>query len=176
MPTASTTWSRAACRAPASITAHLELNYPPYDALTQVTAKVNKVRADLPEGSEDPVIEVAIGETTSAMYLSFNSTTRPQNQITDYLIRKVQPRIEAVAGVQQAAILGGRNFAMRIWLDPVRMYSLNVTPGDVEPGAAGQQLPGGDRQDQGRRHFGEPDGGHRPAHGPGVPGTDRGRA
>ncbi|MEO8444371.1 MAG: efflux RND transporter permease subunit [Gammaproteobacteria bacterium] len=114
-----------------SITAHLELNYPPYDALTQVTAKVNKVRADLPAGSEDPVIEVAIGETTSAMYLSFISTTRPQNQITDYLIRKVQPRIEAVAGVQQAAILGGRNFAMRIWLDPLRMYALSVTPGDV---------------------------------------------
>jgi multidrug efflux pump len=114
-----------------AITAHLELNYPPYDALTQVTAKVNKVRADLPAGSEDPVIDVAIGETTSAMYLSFTSTTRPQNQITDYLIRKVQPRIEAVAGVQQAAILGGRNFAMRVWLDPARMYALNVTPGDV---------------------------------------------
>ncbi|MEO8224169.1 MAG: efflux RND transporter permease subunit, partial [Gammaproteobacteria bacterium] len=114
-----------------SITAHLVLNYPPYDALTQVTAKVNKVRADLPAGSEDPVIEVAIGETTSAMYLSFISTTRPQNQITDYLIRKVQPRIEAVAGVQQAAILGGRNFAMRIWLDPLRMYALSITPADV---------------------------------------------
>ena len=77
------------------------------------------------------MIDVAIGETTSAMYLSFTSTTRPQNQITDYLIRKVQPRIEAVAGVQQAAILGGRNFAMRIWLDPARMYALDVTPGDV---------------------------------------------
>jgi multidrug efflux pump len=113
------------------ITAHLELNYPPYDALTQVTAKVNKVRADLPDGSEDPVIEVAIGETTSAMYMSFNSTTRPQNQITDYLVRKVQPRIEAVAGVQQASILGGRNFAMRIWLDPARMYAFRITPGDV---------------------------------------------
>ncbi len=113
------------------ITAHLKLNYPPYDALTQVTAKVNKVRADLPRASEAPVLEVAIGETTSAMYMSFTSTTRPQNQITDYLVRKVQPRLEAVSGVRQAAILGGRNFAMRIWLDPVRMYALGITPGDV---------------------------------------------
>jgi multidrug efflux pump len=87
-----------------TITAHLELNYPPYDALTQITSKVNRVRADLPEDSEEPVLEVAIGETTSAMYMSFNSKTRPQNQITDYLIRVVQPRIEAVAGVQQAAM------------------------------------------------------------------------
>ncbi|MEZ5566740.1 MAG: efflux RND transporter permease subunit, partial [Gammaproteobacteria bacterium] len=114
-----------------SITAHLKLNYPPYDALTQVTAKVNKVRAELPRASEAPVLEVAIGETTSAMYMSFTSTTRPQNQITDYLVRKVQPRLEAVAGVQQAAILGGRNFAMRIWLDPLRMYALGITPDDV---------------------------------------------
>ena len=114
-----------------TITAHLELNYPPYEALTQITAKVNRVRAELPEASEEPVLEVAIGETTSAMYLSFNSTTRPQNQITDYLIRVVQPQVEAVAGVQKAAILGGRNFAMRIWLDPVRMYALDITPGEV---------------------------------------------
>lgn len=114
-----------------TITAHLKLNYAPYEALTQITAKVNRVRAELPQASEEPVLEVAIGETTSAMYLSFNSTTRPQNQITDYLIRVVQPQIEAVAGVQKAAILGGRNFAMRVWLDPVRMYALDVTPGEV---------------------------------------------
>ena len=113
------------------ITAHLELNYPPYDALTQITAKVNQVRADLPENSDEPTIEVAIGETTSAMYMSFNSTTRAQNQITDYLIREVQSRVEAIDGVQQAAILGGRNFAMRIWLDPERMYALNITPSEV---------------------------------------------
>ena len=114
-----------------AITAHLKLNYPPYDALTQVTAKVNRVRADLPRASESPVLDVAIGETTSAMYMSFTSATRPQNQITDYIVRKVQPRLEAVAGVQQAAILGGRSFAMRIWLDPVRMYALGITATDV---------------------------------------------
>ena len=114
-----------------TITAHLVLNYPPYDALTQITSKVNRVRADLPEEAEDPVLEMAIGETTSAMYLSFNSTTRPGNQITDYLVRVVQPKLEAVAGVQQAAIIGGRNFAMRIWLDPPRMHALGITPGDV---------------------------------------------
>jgi multidrug efflux pump len=113
------------------ITAHLALNYPPFDALTQISAKVDRVRADLPEASEDPVLELAVGETTSAMYLSFTSKTRPQNQITDYLIRVVQPRLEAVAGVQQAAILGGRSFAMRVWLDPARMYAFEVTPGDI---------------------------------------------
>jgi len=114
-----------------TITAHLELNYPPYDALTQITSKVNRIRPELPADSEEPVLEVAIGETTSAMYMSFNSTTRPANKITDYLIRVVQPKVEAVTGVQQAEILGGRNFAMRVWLDPARMHALNITPENV---------------------------------------------
>jgi len=114
-----------------SITAHLKLNYPPYDALTQITAKVNRVRADLPADSEDPTLELAVGETASAMYMSFSSKTRPANKITDYLIRVVQPKLESVAGVRNATILGGRNFAMRIWLDPARMYALSITPLDV---------------------------------------------
>jgi multidrug efflux pump len=115
-----------------SITAHLKLNYPPFDALTQITSKVNRVRADLPADSEDPVLELAIGESVSAMYMSFNSKTRPANKITDYLVRVVQPRLESVAGVRNATILGGRSFAMRIWLDPARMYALSITPRDVQ--------------------------------------------
>jgi multidrug efflux pump len=113
------------------ITAHLQFDYDPWDALTQITSKVNRVRDQLPEGSEDPTIDIAIGETTADMYLSFDSETLPQNQITDYLVRVVQPRIEAVEGVQEAEIIGGRYFAMRVWLDPVRMTALGVTPRDV---------------------------------------------
>ena len=114
-----------------NISVYLELNYPPYDALTQIQSKINRVRPDLPADSEEPVIELAVGETTSAMYMSFTSQTRPANRITDYLIRVVQPKLEAVPGVRRAAILGGRNFAMRIWLDPPRMHALGITPGDV---------------------------------------------
>ncbi|HIC25085.1 MAG TPA: multidrug efflux protein, partial [Gammaproteobacteria bacterium] len=101
------------------ITAHLQLNYDPYDALTQITSKVNRVRDELPPESEEPVINVAIGEAAAAMYLNFASDTRPANKVTDYLIRLVQPKIEAVPGIQQASMLGARNFAMRIWLDPL---------------------------------------------------------
>lgn len=113
------------------ITAHLQLDYDPWDALTQITSKVNRVRDQLPAGSEDPTIDIAIGETTADMYAGFDSDTLPQNQITDYLVRVVQPRIESVEGVQEAEIIGGRLFAMRVWLDPVRMMALEVTPGHV---------------------------------------------
>lgn len=113
------------------ITAHLELDYDPWDALAQISTKVNRVRDQLPAAAEDPTINVAIGETVADMYLGFESREIPQNRITDYLLRVVQPRIEALPGVERAEIIGGRLYALRAWLDPVRMAALGISAGDV---------------------------------------------
>ncbi|MFC7000589.1 efflux RND transporter permease subunit [Pseudobowmanella zhangzhouensis] len=64
----------------------------------------------------------------AAAYLSFTSDILNQNQITDFLTRNIQPRLAALDGVQKAETLGGRVYAMRIWLKPERMAALNVTP------------------------------------------------
>src|SRR5690606_24295714 len=69
-----------------STQAYIRLDYDPNEALTQIVAKVNKLRGELPEESEDPVVEIAIGETVAAMYLSFYSEVLDNNQITDYLV------------------------------------------------------------------------------------------
>ncbi|MDZ7760865.1 MAG: efflux RND transporter permease subunit [Desulfovermiculus sp.] len=114
-----------------SITANLSLNYDPYQALTQITSKVNKVRNQLPEGSEDPIIDISVGESSSSMYISFFSDILEANQVTDYLTRVVQPQLLSVQGIQSAEILGSRTFAMRIWLKPEKMAALGVTPVDV---------------------------------------------
>jgi multidrug efflux pump len=114
-----------------SISAHLKLDYDPYQALTQVISKVNKVRNQLPRGSEDPVVEVSVGESSASMYLSFYSEILEANQVTDYLTRVVQPQLQTVSGIQSAEILGARTFAMRIWLKSDRMAALGVTPVDV---------------------------------------------
>ncbi|MBL9219497.1 MAG: efflux RND transporter permease subunit [Opitutaceae bacterium] len=122
----------------ASISIRLRLNYDPNDALTQITAKVNRVRGELPPGSEDPVFDVAVGETTASAYVGFNSATMESNQITDYLTRVVQPKLSTVPGVQKAEILGGRVFAMRIWLKPERMAALGLSAGQVRAALAAQ--------------------------------------
>lgn len=114
-----------------SIQAYLRLDVDPNEALTQVAAKVNKLRGELPEASEDPVVELSVGDTTAAMYLSFYSEILDNNQITDYLVRVVEPRLATVPGVQRAQILGDRTFAMRIWMKPERMAALGVTGSDV---------------------------------------------
>ncbi|MEK6789206.1 MAG: efflux RND transporter permease subunit [Pseudomonadota bacterium] len=114
-----------------SIQVYLRLDYDPNEALTQIAAKVNKLRNQLPEASEDPTVELSVGDTTAAMYLSFYSDILDNNQITDYLVRVVEPRLATVPGVQRALILGDRTFAMRIWMKPERMAALGVTASDV---------------------------------------------
>src|ERR671928_104164 len=72
----------------------------------------------------------------AACYLSFTSTILQPNEVTDYLVRLVQPRLTAIAGVQKADILGGRTFAMRVWMKPDRMAALNISPAEVRQALA----------------------------------------
>ena len=115
-----------------TITARLKLNADPIKVLSEISAKVDQVRNDLPAESEIPTIDVESADSQFASaYLSFTSDVLQQNQITDYLVRVVQPRLAALSGVQRADILGARTFAMRIWLKPDRMAAFNISPRQV---------------------------------------------
>src|SRR6266571_9474082 len=120
-----------------TINVRLKLNFNASSALADITARVNQVRADLPPEAEIPAINIEPSDAQFAsMYLSFGSTILDDNQVTDYLIRMVQPRLSAIAGVQKADILGGRTFAIRAWLKPDRMAALNVSPAQVRQALA----------------------------------------
>ena len=120
-----------------AITVHLKLNYDTNAALTQIQAKVAQVRNNLPPEAEAPIIELETADNQfAAMYLGFSSKDLNQNQITDYLTRVVQPKLSAISGVQRADILGGRTFAMRVWLKPERMAALGISPSQVSDALA----------------------------------------
>jgi len=120
------------------ITARLKLNQDPTDALAEISSKVDQVRSDLPPEAEVPVLNIVSADSErAAAYLRFVSDILQPNEITDYLARVVQPRLTAVPGVQRAEILGGRVFAMRIWLKPERMAALNISPAQVRRALAG---------------------------------------
>ncbi|MEP6777781.1 MAG: efflux RND transporter permease subunit, partial [Chthoniobacterales bacterium] len=120
-----------------TITARLKLNYDSNKALSEISSKVNQVRGDLPPEAEIPVINIESADSRFAScYLSFRSDILQANEITDYLNRVVQPRLTALGGVQRAEILGGRTFAMRIWLKPEQMAALNVSPAQVRKALA----------------------------------------
>ncbi|AMV70833.1 efflux RND transporter permease subunit [Desulfuromonas carbonis] len=120
-----------------TITARLKLNYDATKALAEISSKVDQVRADLPPEAEVPVINIESADSQFASaYLSFHSDLLQQNEITDYLVRNVQPRLSALQGVQRADILGARTFAMRIWLKPAAMAAHNITPVQVRQALA----------------------------------------
>lgn len=113
------------------ITLKLRLDADPDRAVADVLSKIQQVKSVLPAESQDPVMVKQTGETTALMYMSFNSAQLTGSQITDYLTRVVQPRLQTINGVANAQILGGQTFAMRIWLNPDKMAALGVTPVDV---------------------------------------------
>ena len=114
-----------------TITATLRLNYEATRALTEINTQVSSVKNQLPPQAQQPVLTVQSGQTTDAMYLGFYSDTLPTNNVTDYLLRVVKPKLDAVEGVQTAELLGARQFALRAWLDSAKMASHGVTATDV---------------------------------------------
>ncbi len=114
-----------------TITANLRLNYDPDKALTEINTKVNSVLNQLPPAAQKPVLTVSIGQTIDAMYIGFYSDVLKPNQITDYLIRSVQPKLQAIDGVQTAELLGAKNFALRAWLNPEKLAAYGLTAADV---------------------------------------------
>ncbi|WP_370978813.1 efflux RND transporter permease subunit [Agaribacterium sp. ZY112] len=114
------------------ITAILKLNYDPVRAMSEINTKVNQIRGQLPPEAEIPALTITGPDAqVGAAYLGFTSDLLSQAQITDYLVRAVQPRIAALPGIQRTEIIGGRTFAMRAWLKPENMAALNVSPAEI---------------------------------------------
>jgi multidrug efflux pump len=114
-----------------TITATLRLNYDANRALTEIQTQVSSVRNQLPPQAQQPVLNIAIGQTIDAMYIGFRSDVLRSNSITDYLARVVKPKLDALPGVQTAEIIGGRQFALRAWLNPAQLAAHGVTAADV---------------------------------------------
>jgi multidrug efflux pump len=119
-----------------TITLNLRLNYDANRAMTEVGAKITSALNQLPNGVQQPIMTVKIGQSLDALIIGFASTVLAPNQITDYLVRNVQPQLQAVEGVQTAEILGGQNFALRAWLDPQKLAAYHVTAADVSQALA----------------------------------------
>src|SRR6202165_3249145 len=119
------------------IRARLRLDYDSTRALSEISSKVDQVRRDLPPEAEIPILNIeSVDSQFASAYLSFSSELLKQNEITDYLVRVVQPRLSALEGVQRADILGARTFAMRVWLKPDRMAAVGISPAQVRQALA----------------------------------------
>ncbi|MDH3634838.1 MAG: efflux RND transporter permease subunit [Gammaproteobacteria bacterium] len=110
---------------------HMKLGVDADVALTEVSTKVSSIRGELPIESEDPVIAKQSAEGFALAYYGFYSETLSDVEVTDYLLRTIQPALATVKGVAQAEILGGKTYSMRVWMDPVRMAAQRVSAADI---------------------------------------------
>ena len=114
-----------------TVSVFMRLNADPDKSLTEVIAKVQQVRGQLPSDAKDPIIQKGTGFNFALMYLAARSDTMNPQQLTEYLTRVIQPRFATVEGVADAQILGAQQFAMRVWIDPVALAARMVTATDV---------------------------------------------
>ncbi|MEQ7920811.1 multidrug efflux RND transporter permease subunit [Xanthomonas sp. WHRI 1810A] len=98
---------------------------------TELLAKANEVKNKLPQDAEDPVLSKEAADASALMYISFYSSQLGNPQITDYLSRVVQPKLATLPGMAEAEILGNQVFAMRLWLDPIKLAGFGLTASDV---------------------------------------------
>ncbi|MNF48352.1 Efflux pump membrane transporter BepE [compost metagenome] len=98
---------------------------------TELLAKANEVKNQLPQDAEDPVLSKEAADASALMYISFYSDQLSNPQITDYLSRVIQPKLATLPGMAEAEILGNQVFAMRLWLDPLKMAAYELSASDI---------------------------------------------
>ncbi len=113
------------------IQAYMALNYDPYDALAEIQGKIGSERNSLPREAEDPVISLSTSDGWALIYLALVSEDMNTAQMTDYALRSIVPRLQALPGVAKSAINGDQTMALRVWLDPVRLTALDMTASEV---------------------------------------------
>ena len=114
-----------------TITVNMKLNTDPNAALSDILAKTNSVRSQLPKEAEDPTVTMSTGSTTAVLYIGFTSDELSSSQITDYLERVINPQLFTINGVSKVDMYGGVKYALRVWLDPYKMGALDLTATDV---------------------------------------------
>ncbi len=115
-----------------TITVRLKLNHDSTAALAEISARLQQVRRELPAEAEPPQVELQRADRPYAsFYLSFTSDEMNISQLTDWLIRNIQPQLKTLPGVQKVGLEAGQLPAMRVWISPERLSEMNLTPGDV---------------------------------------------
>ncbi|MEQ8860665.1 MAG: efflux RND transporter permease subunit [Pseudomonadales bacterium] len=113
------------------IQAYMALNYDPYDALAEIQGKIASERNNLPREALDPVISLSTSDGWALIYMALTSETMNTAQMTDYTLRSIVPRLQALPGVAKAGINGDQTMALRVWLDPQRLTALDMTASEV---------------------------------------------
>ena len=123
-------------------------------AANDVRDRVARVRAQLPDASDESVVSKIEADAQAIIWLGLSSDKHSSLELSDYADRYIADRLKTLPGVASVIIGGGRRYAMRIWLDRERLAAYSLTPQDVENALKRQnvEIPAG-RIESSRREF-----------------------
>lgn len=122
------------------ITVYFRLSRDADAAASDVRDRVGRVRGQLPEAIEEPIVAKVEADAQPIIWLAFSSDRHSDLEVTDFADRRVKDPLQTIKGVASVQIVGQREWAMRVWLDRNKMASLGVTPSDVETALAQQNI------------------------------------
>lgn len=129
-----------------SITVEFELGEDLEAAANDVRDKVSQATKQLPQDIDaPPVVSKADANSSAILAMTVQSNTRNQLDLTDYAENVLVERLQTIPGVSSIQIWGEKRYAMRLWLDPLKMAGLGVTFSDVQNALNSQnvELPAG---------------------------------
>jgi len=123
-------------------------------AANDVRDRVARVRALLPEASDESVVSKIEADAQAIIWLGLSSDKHSSLELSDHADRYIADRLKTLPGVASVTIGGGRRYAMRLWLDRERLAAYSLTPQDVENALKRQnvEIPAG-RIESSRREF-----------------------
>ncbi len=127
------------------ITIEFLLERDPDEAANDVRDRVSRARDQLPDEVDEPIIAKEDADAQPVIWMTFTSDRFTRTELTDLVDRIAKQRIQTVPGVGTIFIGGERRYAMRLWLDPDKLASYQLTPVDVENALREQNvdIPGG---------------------------------
>lgn len=115
-------------------------------AANDVRDKVSQAVRSLPEDLDaPPVVSKADADSEPIISMTVQSDNKNILQLSDYAENVIAPRLQTIPGVSSVQIWGQRRYAMRLWIDPVKLASYGATVSDVRAALAAQnvELPSG---------------------------------
>jgi multidrug efflux pump len=115
-----------------TITVEFTLDTDLDDAANDVRDRVSRALRTLPVDANPPVVEKADADSNPILFLSMRSDQRDILEVSDLADRLVRERMETIPGVSSVRIFGEKRYAMRLWMDPVKLAVHGLTPLDVQ--------------------------------------------
>jgi multidrug efflux pump len=109
-------------------------------AANDVRDRVSRVRGQLPDEVDEPIIAKVEADAQAILWLRLYSDRHGALEISDYADRYVVDRLKTLSGVASVIIGGERRYAMRVWLDRERLAAYALTPQDVEEALRRQNI------------------------------------